>query len=154
MTNNDNLDVAMRLLSRTDIEEIAVVDEQESKNIVGSIHRQDVIRIRNEESLRRDLSGTLPSTISLVGKVRQVEIGDGYVMQEILVPATFVGKTLGEINLKARTGLEVVFVRTKAREDGHRKIRVPSSQEPFENGDSLIIAGHTDAMEQIETLRI
>jgi CIC family chloride channel protein len=83
---DDNLDVVMRLFSHLEAEEVAVVDPQKPQRLVGTVHRQEVINARNREVLRRDLAGSMSSTVSLVAKVRQVDIGDGYVVQEIPVP--------------------------------------------------------------------
>ncbi|MGE0681631.1 MAG: chloride channel protein [Candidatus Binatia bacterium] len=147
---NDNLDVVMRLFSHTDVEELAVVDAQNPRKLVGTVHRQDVINSRNQEVLRRDLAGSMSSTVSLVGKVRQVEVGDGYVVQEIPTPRAFVGRTLRELNFRARYGVQVIFIRTRSRDDENTHLRVPTADDRVSEEDTLIIAGPKSTVDSLE----
>ena len=149
---DDNLDVVMRLFSHTEVEEVAVVDAQDPKKLVGSIHRQDVINARNKEVLRRDLAGSMSSTISLVAKVRQVEVGDGYVVQEIPVARSFVGRTLRELDFRARYGVQVIFIRTQTKEDGTTHLHIPTADDRVGEADALIIAGPKEAADKLEAL--
>lgn len=134
------------------IEEVAVVDTKNPKRLVGTVHRQDVINARNQEVLRRDLAGSMSSTIRLVAKVRRVEVGDGYVVQEIPVPRSFVGRTLRELNFRARYGVQVIFVRTQRKEDGIPYLRIPTADDLVSEADALIIAGPKEAADKLEAL--
>lgn len=147
----DDLDLVMRLFSHRDIDEIAVVDSDNPRKLVGSVHRYDVISARNEELLRRDLAGSLSTTVSLVGKVRQVEIGDGYVVQETVSPRVFFGRTLRELELRARYGVQVVFIRSQRNGDGAHW-RVPSADDRVDEGDLLIVAGPKEAADRLGAL--
>ena len=143
----DNLDVAMRLFSHLDVGEIAVVDAAHPRKLVGTVHLQDVINARNQEIVRRDLAGSLTSTVSLVGKVRQVSIGDGFVVQEIHAPRAFVGRTLRDLGVGSRHGVQVIFVRT-----GGTQVRVPTADECIGERDALIVAGPKHAVDSLEAL--
>ena len=147
---NDNLDVVMRLFSLMDVEELAVVDRQNPRKLVGSVHRQDVINSRNQEVLRRDLAGSMSSTVSLVGKVRQVEVGDGYVVQEIPTPRAFIGHTLRELDFRARYGVQVIFIRTRAKDNENTHLRVPTADDQVSEEDTLIIAGPKSTVDSLE----
>lgn len=149
---NDNLDLVMQLFSHTDVEELGVVDPLNSKKLIGTVHRQDVINARNQEVLRRDVAGSLSSTVSLVGKVRQVEIGDGYVVEEIPAPRAFLGHTLREVDLRARYGVQVIFIRVRRTGDSIRHLRVPTGEDRVNEGDALIIAGPKEAADTLATL--
>jgi CIC family chloride channel protein len=152
VTENDNLDHVMRLFSHGDMDEIAVVDAEDQFKLTGIVRKEDVINARNREWLRRDLTETLTSAVSLVGKVRRVEVGDGYVIQEILAPPAFLGRTLGELNLRAVYGAQVVFIRSRLGEDAGSKIRVPSSRDRILEGDALLLAGEKEAVDRLEEL--
>lgn len=143
----DNLDVAMRLFSHLDVGEIAVVDADRPRKLVGSVHLQDVINARNQEIVRRDLAGSLTSTVSLVGKVRQVSIGEGYVVQEVEAPRGFVGRTLRDLDIRSRHGVQVIFVRT-----GGTEVRVPTADECIGERDALIVAGPRQAVDSLAAL--
>jgi CIC family chloride channel protein len=149
---NDNLDVVTQLFSRADVDELAVVDEHDPYKLVGTIHWHDVLTARNQALLRRDLTGSLVSTVSLVGRVRQVEVGDGYVVQELAAPRAFIGHTLGELQVGSRYGVQVIFVRSAIATDGATPLRVPRADERLREGDRLLVAGPKAAADRLEAL--
>jgi predicted transcriptional regulator len=147
---DDNLDVVMQLFSHLDVSEIAVVDEANPRTLVGSIHVHDVISARNQEILRRDLAGSMTSTVSLVSKGRQVAIGDGYVVQEIAAPRCFVGRTLRELDIRGRHAVQVMFIRTPVSDGAG--LRVPTADDRIAERDALIVAGPKQAADALEAL--
>ncbi len=148
---DDNLDLVVRLFSLHDADELAVVDSEDSSKLIGTVHWQDVINARNQEILRRDIAGSVTSTVSLVGKVRQVSIGDGYVVQEIPTPRSFAGRTLRDLDVRARFGVQVIFVRLGGKDHaGH--LRVPTADDALDGRDTLIVAGPKAAADAIEAL--
>ena len=147
---DDSLDVVMRLFSHTEAEELAVVSSQNPKKLIGTVHRKDLINAHNQEVLRRDMAGSMSSTVSLVGKVRQVEVGDGYVVQEIPTPRAFAGHTLRELDFRARYGVQVIFIRTRGKENQDTHLRVPTADDQVSAADTLIIAGHKTTVDSLE----
>lgn len=152
LRESDNLDVAMRLFSHADVEELAVIDATSPQKLVGTLHWSDVLAARNAELARRDFSGSLSSTVSLVARVRQVEIGDGYVIQEIPVPRSFAGRSLSQLQLGRRYGVQVVFVRSAESRAGGRRSHVPDADVALREGDSLVIAATKEAADRLELL--
>ncbi|MFQ5457569.1 MAG: chloride channel protein [Myxococcota bacterium] len=152
VTERDHLDLVMRLFSHSAMDEIPVVSEMDRRKLVGVVRKEDVINARNREWLRKDLTGTLTTTVSFVGTARQVDIGDGYVVQEILAPPVLLGRTLAELNLPGAYGAHVVFIRSRLGGEGEMHIRVPSSGDRIVEGDTLVIAGLKKAVERVEAL--
>jgi CIC family chloride channel protein len=151
VTEDENLDVVMRLFSDADVEELPVTDPHDPRKLIGSIHRQAVINARNKEMLRRDLAGTFSSTVSLVGKGRKVDVGDGYVVEEVRAPRTFLGRALRELDLPGRYGIHVIFIRSGLGPDGAH-LRVASADDRVQEGDSLIVAGPKQSTARLERL--
>ncbi len=149
---DDNLDVVMQLLSHRDLDELPVVETENPKKLIGTVHRGDVIDARNQEVLRRDLAGGMSSAVGLVDKVHQVEIGDGYVVQEIPAPRSFLGHTLRELNVRARYGVQVIFIRAQVGGEGSRRLHAPDADERMRAGDMLIVAGLKSAADRLESL--
>ncbi len=139
LREEDNLDVVMRLFSLSEADELPVVAADDPKKLIGTVHRDEVIKARNEEVLRRDLAGSISSTVSLLGKVRQVSIGDGYVVQEIPSPRNFVGHSLRDLDIRARYGVQVIFIRTA--DNGSTRLRVPTADDRIGEHDTIIVAG-------------
>jgi CIC family chloride channel protein len=146
----DNLDVVMQLFSYLDVTELAVVDGKHPRKLIGSVDMQGVLNARNQEIMRRDLAGSMTSTVSLVGKLRQVPIGDGYVVHELQAPRSFVGRTLRDLDISNRHGVQVIFIRTAAGDGEH--LRVPTADDYIGERDHLIVAGPKQAADALEAL--
>jgi chloride channel protein, CIC family len=149
---DDDLDLVMQLFGQADVPELAVVERENRLHLVGSVHRQAVIDARNQETMRRDLAGTMASTVRLVGQVHRVDIGDGYILRELLAPPVFFGRTLRELDVRARYGVQIVFIRRRIAGDGAMEVRVPTPDDRVQEGDMLIVAGPKEAEAGIQRL--
>jgi CIC family chloride channel protein len=148
---DDNLDVVMRLFSLGNYEALAVVDSQDSRRLLGIVRQRDVIHARNRAIHERDLAGSVSSTFTVAGRVHQVDVGDGCVVQEIPAPHSFLGRSLRELDMRARYGVQVVFVRSRRDHSGSRRLEVPTPDTAIQSGDTLIIAGAKAAADRLET---
>jgi len=152
VTEDDDLDTAMQILGHSDLDEIAVVDAEKPRRLVGTLTSQRVIDAYNQEVLRRDLAGGVSSSVGLSGRVRQVALGGGYVVQEIDAPFEFLGKTLRELAVRERHGVQVVLIRSASEPDAARRVRVPGSADRVGAGDTLVVAGPKDAVDVLQQL--
>ncbi len=151
VTPDDNLDTVMQILGNEDLEEIVVVDPENPRRPIGTVNTQHAIDNYNAEALRRDLAGGVSSTVGVAGRVRQVELGGGYVVQEIEPPRAFVGRSLREIDVRVRYGVQVVLIRSRLAQDASRRVFVPSSTDRVREGDVLIVAGPKDAVDALQS---
>ncbi len=150
VTEDDNLDVVMQIFSMEEVEELAVIDANNRNRLVGSIHKRDAIQALNRETTRRDFAGGLSSTVSVVDKVREVELGGGYVVRDVTAPHRFVGRSLAELNLRAQTGAQVLLIKSVG-DTGHRSsLLVPRPEDRIKVGDVLVVAGTREALDLIE----
>jgi len=148
--SDDSLDVVMRLFNHRDDDELPVVDDADGGRLVGSVHRRDVIDARNEAVLRRDLVGSMSSTVSLLGRVSEVDVGDGYVVEEIPSPRAFNGHSLRELDIPSRYGVQVIFIRSRV--DGTARLRTPTADDCPQEGDTLIVTGPGEAARRLHAL--
>jgi CIC family chloride channel protein len=146
---DNDLDVVMQIFSHEEIEELAVVETGSDRKLVGSVHKRDVINAYNQEVMRRDLAGGVSTTIAVVDKVHQVDLGGGYVVQEVLAPRSFVGRSLSELNLRSRAGVQVLLVRSAEGKPGAPAIQVPGPNTRIAPGDKLVAAGPKDAVDSL-----
>ena len=142
----------MQLFSHSNVDEMAVVEPKNEKTLIGTVHQRDMMNARNQEVLRRDLAGTMPSTVSLVGKGHEVEIGEGYVVREILAPHSFLGHSLRELDIRVRFGVQVIFIRTQTGGADTRQLLVPTADDRVREGDTLIVADRKSATDGLEAL--
>jgi CIC family chloride channel protein len=152
VTEETDLGVVIRLFSHGTHEELAVVDEDEPARIVGSVHKRDVIHAYNQEVLRRDLAGSVSSTVLVASKGQQVELGGGYVLKEILPPPRFFGRTIRELDIGAETGVHIVLLHKRDANDGRPAIRVPTADDTIDEGDRLVVSGTKAAVEGLDVI--
>ena len=139
----------MQIFSHEEIEELAVVSAENSRKLVGSVHKRDVINAYNQEVMRRDLAGGVSTTIAVVDKVHQVDLGGGYVVQEVLAPRSLVGQSLRELDLRTRAGVHVLIIRSTAAKPEAPAIRTPDPNARIESGDKLVLAGPKDSVDSV-----
>jgi CIC family chloride channel protein len=106
VTEDDDLDAVMRIFSRGEAAEVAVVDPENPRRLVGSVHQRDVIHAYNQEALRRDLAGGVSNRISIGGTERRIDLGGDYVLEERPAPRVFEGRSLAELDLRKRGGIQ------------------------------------------------
>ncbi len=154
VTVEDDLSIVMQMFSGSDVDEVAVVDVHAPGRLVGTIREKDVIEATNREQLRRDLAGSFSSSVSAVGKGKTVDLGGGYQLQEVVAPPHMLGRSLQELAIRERTGVQVLLVRTRG--DGTaqgRAVRVAGAVERFEEGDTLVVAGTREGLDALAQLK-
>jgi CIC family chloride channel protein len=141
-TPEDSLDIIMKAFSELNIDELPVVNNEYERNFIGTISKNDVIEIYNNEMLKRDTVSSVSSYISSFHKLNHVKIIDGQVMSEIEIPAEFIDKTLRELSLRNRFGVEVVLIKQKSdKKEDKTDIVFPNPDYRFKPGDSILILG-------------
>jgi CIC family chloride channel protein len=146
VTEDDDLDTVSQLLSGCGAAGLAVL-EPASRRVVGVVHQRDVAEAYNRESLRRDLAGGFTARVGLTGRARQVDLGGGYVLAEIEAPRAFVGRSLRELDVRSRLGIQVLLLH--ARDAAPERIRVPNPDDHVAPGDLLVIAGPEEVVTRL-----
>jgi Trk K+ transport system NAD-binding subunit len=130
----------MKLFGRSDAVELPVVAADDDHRLVGCIRHRDVIEAYNQELAKRNLSQEVTTAVKLLEQVHKVDFVDGFVLAELPVPASFVGRTLCELNVRARFGVQVLLVKRLVNELEVKQI-VPSPDERIRPGDLLVLLG-------------
>ncbi len=133
---SDHLDFVMQILSSENVEAVAVVDPDDPGKLAGCVHRRDVIAAQNQELMRRDLAGGVSTTVGVVDRVHQVDLGGGFFMKEVLAHRRYHGKTLRQVDLRAKAGVQVLLIRSPGG-----GVRVPGPEDVLQPGDKLVVAG-------------
>lgn len=81
----------------------------------------------------------------------RIELPGGVSVAEIRPPKEFVGKTLTELELRQRYGLNVIVVKQTAKEDGvEEEVRMmPTPDYRIAEGDIMVVVGDTSAIEAL-----
>jgi len=150
VTEEEDLSVVMQLFSGTAVDEFAVVSTDGTNKLVGTVRNKDVIEAHNRESMRRDLVGGLSSNLGAVEKGQTVDLGGGYAIREIMVPNHYLNQTLRDLSLRERTGVQVLLLRRARKLASRAKaVTVPSADDILQEGDTLVVAGKTEALENL-----
>ncbi len=148
ITPNETLDVVIKVLAQRSIDELPVVDPDDNTKLIGSVHRRDVIESYNSELTKRDLTGTLESSIRTSDKVKSSPLIPGYSMAEIELPHAYAGKTLKILDLRNKEGVEVLMIRRR-NEEGKLLSTVPDPELILRHGDILLMNGPQDVIEKL-----
>ncbi len=152
LREHDNLEYAMQIFGKSDYDELPVVDE-ESEELAGTVSRQDVINAYTKESFKQNLAEGLAVEIKTIDYSRWSKVADGYSVFEMRVPEIFVGKTLPELKIRNKYGVEVLMIkkrRSVIEED--EKIIFPEQNYRFQPEDILVLFGSDENLKKIKKL--
>ena len=97
----------------------------------------------------RDAAIKLAASVDTPNLVDYLPLSEDYQVMEIVAPQIFRDKTLGELDLRRRYGIQVIAV----REAGSEQVNLLTSAEfKIKEGDMLIILGHTEDIEKFKKM--
>jgi CBS-domain-containing membrane protein len=146
---DENLDAVMKEFGRYNIDELPVIESNNSKNILGSIWQQDVIEIYNREIFLRDMSGEMGSGIKKTVEQHFVPVYEDFHLVELEAPNIFIGKTLRELNLRQKFGAEVILIKKNPVKNTQETIQ-PHANYKIVLGDILLVFGIKKNLEILE----
>ncbi|MBZ0201025.1 MAG: chloride channel protein, partial [Ignavibacteriaceae bacterium] len=107
----DDLDYVMNLFGKLNLDQFPVVNSAKPDEILGAITRQKVLSIYNHESLKVNLASGFAKELKSINLAEPSQIAEGYSIVEQHVPSQFVGKSLAEIRIRNKFGLEVLMIK-------------------------------------------
>ena len=153
-TPQDTLDVVMKAFGELNIDELPIVNEENSKHIFGTLSKTDVIEAYNQEIFKRDMVTSVSGYIGSIQKLKHIELMDGHILSEIEIPGDIVNKSLRELNLRSRFGIEVVLIKQSYDEEEKEKHKVipPKPDYKFQFGDSVLVMGTQESIDKMQNL--
>jgi len=92
----------------------------------------------------------IANTIFLPSILERVEFPGGITLTEMRAPKKFVGKTLSELQLRTKYGINVVFFKREGAKKGEPETRfVPKPDYRISKDDIMVIVGDTKAIESL-----
>jgi trk system potassium uptake protein TrkA len=117
---------------------IAKAGSQLHGEILARVGADRVVFPERETGLRLAHSFNVPNVIDYL------DVAPAFGLEKIRPPKSFIGRTLGELDLKGRLGLTPVALRR-----GKQVIVNPAREERVSEGDELILIGRDDKLEQL-----
>lgn len=146
---SDNCKSALDKLRLHNYEGLPVVESEGSRKIIGMIWQKDILDAYNKAIDRREITSSLASSIAMKSEEPQVHFLEGYSINEIKAPRSFTGKSIKQLNIRARFGIDILSIKTKEKW-GEKINAIPGSDYIIQKNDRLVIAGE---IKNINTLR-
>jgi len=105
-----------------------------------------VVYPEREMAIRMAHSLVVPNVIDYIG------LSSDYSIIEIPAPAAFAGKTLREINLRAKYGLTLIAIKRDNHAGGIATNVAPTADETIQAGDTLAVVGSNERLSELEKL--
>jgi trk system potassium uptake protein TrkA len=115
---------------------IAKAADQLHGEILSRVGADRVVLPEHETGTRLAHSFSVPNVIDYL------DVGPNFGIEKVRPPALFIGKTLGDLDLKNRMGVTPIALRR-----GHNVIINPAREERITEGDELILIGRDDQLE-------
>jgi len=146
----------MLLFGKWNRDQFPVVDPESPNKILGALTRQEVISIYNRESLKVNLASGLSKELKSIQHASTAKVATGYSITEIGVAKKFVGKTLVELKIRNKYGLEVLMI--KQQKDfltdvsSEAEIITPDAEYKLKRTDTLVIFGSDDKINNLRKI--
>lgn len=138
-TNTEPSIFAVMVLKRLGVPNvIAKAGSQLHGEILARVGADRVVFPERETGLRLAHSFNVPNVIDYL------DVAPGFGIEKIRPPRSFVGRSLGELDLKTRLGLTPVAIRR-----GKQVFVNPAREERLAEDDELILIGRDDKLEQL-----
>ncbi|MCF6269013.1 MAG: chloride channel protein [Melioribacteraceae bacterium] len=151
LTIEDNCKQALEIMKLYDFEAIPIVEAFNSKIIIGMLWRKDIQDAYQKEINRIELTNNLASSISMKEEVTNIHFMEGYSLAEVKVPESFVGKSIKELNIRAKYGVDVLSIKSD-KKSGTNINAIPNPDYVFKSIDSIVIAGEIKKINRIKNL--
>lgn len=151
VTTDDNCGTAMEILRRHNYEGLPVVENKGSKKIIGFVWRKEILDEYHRVIERRDITSNLASSITMKQEIPQVHFLEGYAINEITTPKSFIGKSIRELNIRARYGVDVLSIKTIEKR-GEKIKAIPNPDYVIQKDDLLVIAGEIKSINVLRHL--
>jgi trk system potassium uptake protein TrkA len=117
---------------------IAKAGSQLHAEILSRVGADRVVLPERETGLRLAHSFNVPNVIDYL------DVAPNFGIEKIRPPASFIGKSLGDLDLKTRLGLTPIALRR-----GQQVFVNPAREERVAEGDELILIGRDDKLDQL-----
>jgi len=151
VTTSDNCGTAMEILRRNNYEGLPVVESKGSKKIIGFVWRKEILDEYHRVIERREITSKLASSITMKQEIPQVHFIEGYAINEITPPKSFIGKSIRELNIRARYGVDVLSIKTIEKR-GEKIKAIPNPDYVIQKDDLLVIAGEIKSINVLKHL--
>jgi trk system potassium uptake protein len=149
-----NIDVAIVAIGseiKASIMATLVVKEMGIKHVIAKahdeLHAKLLYKIGADQVIlpERDMGIRLALNLTTSNILEYIELAPDFSIMEIVTPQRWVGKTLGETDIRAIFGLSVLAIK---QEDA--VLVSPHAQVSIQSGDVLVVVGSNDDLQRVQ----
>jgi trk system potassium uptake protein TrkA len=146
-----NCKAALDIMSRYDLEGLPVVNSESGNKLIGYIWRKDIQDAYQKEIERMEIASNLASSISMKEDEKQVHFMEGYSIVEISPPKSFIGKSIRELDIRNKYGVDVLSIKVGKRSDVKVKA-IPNPNHIITEDETIIVAGEISSINLLKNL--
>jgi len=150
-TLEDNCGTVLDKMKKYNFEGLPIVDSKNNHQLIGMIWRRDIQDAYDKAIERREITSNLASRISMKGDETSIQFLEGYSIVEITPPSSFIGKSIRELNIRAKYSVDVLSIKTKEKRGSNIKA-IPNPDHIISENEILVIAGETEKINLIKNL--
>ncbi len=151
VTPADNCRIAHDKLRDFQYSGLPVIEEEGSKKVIGMIWRKDIQDAYDKEIERVELTSNLASSITMKDEATRINFMQGYSIEEINPPKSFIGKSIRDLNIRVECGVDVLSIKTKTKK-GEKINAIPNPGYVITENDTLIVAGEIKNINMIRNI--
>lgn len=106
----------------------------------------EALRVKETVFPEQEAAHNLAHRIASRGVLKYVPLSPGYSLQEVAIPDGWLGKTLRELGLPQRHGIQIVAIYDVLKDAMQV---VPNPDEPLKDSDIAIVAGSDEAVAKV-----
>lgn len=112
-------------------------------------HRQVLLKLGADQVVipEQENAARLARSLSCPNVLDYIELSDEYGIIEVPAPKRWQGKTLKELNVRAKLGVNIIAI----RHDGHINVS-PAADYQIMEADVLVVLGDADALNTVQKL--
>jgi CIC family chloride channel protein len=123
----------------------------EDGRLLGVVQRQDVIDHYNAEIFKAEMASSMAGSLDDTASSPIPGVAN-MALAEVPAPASFIGRTCSDLDLRNRFGVTLVLVKQRVQ-GGHEIVnQVPDADFKFEDGDVLLAVGAPDRLKALQNL--
>ena len=151
VTPDDTCADALDKISKLNQEGVPVVNNRRDKKIIGMLWRKDIQDAYLKAIEVREISSNLASSIVMKDEESEVHFLEGYSISEIPPPKSFIDKSLKQLNIRAKYGVDVLAIKTNVKKKERVKA-IPSPDYVINGNDTLVVAGEIGNINLLKNL--
>jgi CBS domain-containing protein/K+/H+ antiporter YhaU regulatory subunit KhtT len=148
---SDTLKTAWDVMNQSKSDYLPVSDDEDSFKIVGVISRKDLDEIYNQEIKKFDMSMNLASSLTLSNAEHGIPIFGQFVLQEMEIPKSFLGKTIKELDIRNRFKVEIILIKSIDKRNNTQVI-IPTGNYKFKKNDRIVISGNQNDINKFKVI--